>query len=439
MSQAMGTAWDGRAAMSVAAPDMLGRIALAVALVLCCLPYLVFGPIAAPSQVQPWAALLCWAFLVHRLLTATLRVTGFHLLVLCFALWFMLYVSEPGSVGLDYYLRRSASFVICWAILVAATYVSPSLLWRVLAFTLPLWTMFALLGFVSKGAYLAVTRPLVPTASGIIGGRGATSLAPEATDFGFTMAFMLLLTLVTRKALSRDGAVVPVWPVGLALFNVLLSQSGSGFFAVMVLGGLWYLTQRTAGRGRLWPRYLVVGLMVLAALFLIGTIPETGIRGVDLILLTLRSPTGLLDTTLSYRIVQNAVGILGMMDSHGLGYGAGAFLKLGGAIYARHDLGAFFGLTGYYATSVPLSFDGSPLAYFPVLFLEYGLIGLTFAVLLFRTVALSGISFRPLCLAMMFMTWVQSFPAAYPPFWLLIGLALNPGFWIAPARQGGVA
>ncbi|MEJ8631768.1 hypothetical protein P0F65_22320 [Sphingomonas sp. I4] len=151
MSQAMGTAWDGRAAMSVAAPDMLGRIALAVALVLCCLPYLVFGPIAAPSQVQPWAALLCWAFLVHRLLTATLRVTGFHLLVLCFALWFMLYVSEPGSVGLDYYLRRSASFVICWAILVAATYVSPSLLWRVLAFTLPLWTMFALLGFVSKG------------------------------------------------------------------------------------------------------------------------------------------------------------------------------------------------------------------------------------------------------------------------------------------------
>lgn len=413
--------------------DSISASLLAGAVVLCCLPYLVFGPIAAPSQVQPWAALLCWAFVVHRVLTSSLRINGFQLLVLAFALWFMLYVNDPGNVGLDYYLRRSASFVICWAIIVAAPYVSPILLWRVLTITLPLWSGFAVLGFVSKGLYLAITKPLVPTAQGVAGGRGATGLAPEATDFGFTMAFMVLLALITRKVLSDRGYKVPAWPIGLALFNVALSQSGSGFFAVIVLGGLFYLTREGAGsradiRGAVAFRLLAAGGVAGALVLTIGMAPETGVRGLDLVILSLRSPSGLLNTTLSYRIIHNAVGILGMIDSRLMGYGAGSFLKVGAQLYAQYDLGRFFGLTGYYAASVPLSFTGSPVAYFPVLFLEYGLAGLAFVLLLFRTVSLSALPYVPLALAMMFMTWVQSFPAAYPPFWLLIGLALNPGF-----------
>lgn len=61
------------------------------------------------------------------------------------------------------------------------------------------------------------------------------------------MAFMVLLALITRKVLSDRGYKVPAWPIGLALFNVALSQSGSGFFAVIVLGGLFYLTREGAG------------------------------------------------------------------------------------------------------------------------------------------------------------------------------------------------
>lgn len=403
---------------------------------MCCLPYIVFGPIAAPSQVQPWAALLCWAFVVHRLLTANLRIVGFQILVLVFAIWFLLYVYAPGDVGIDYYLRKSASFLICWSILVAAPYVSPFLLWRALRSTLPLWTGFALLGFVSKGVFLAITRPLVPTAIGVAGGRGATSLAPEATDFGFTMAFMMLLALITRKALIAEGHRPPIWPVVLAFINVALSKSGSGFFAVLVLGGLHYLTQSGRQHGAMLIRGLVFAGIAAALLLTIGSAPETGVRGLDLVILSLRSPAALMNTTLSYRIVHNVVGILGMIDSNLLGYGAGSFVKVGGDIYLAYNLGKVFGLVGYYAAAVPLSFSGSPLAYFPVLFLEYGLAGLLFVILLFRTVARSALLYTPLALAMMFMTWVQSFPAAYPPFWLLIGLSLNSRFRSAsPALQ----
>ncbi|WP_395396251.1 hypothetical protein WBP07_20330 (plasmid) [Novosphingobium sp. BL-8A] len=411
-----------------ASVDTIGTALLLAAVTMCCLPYIVFGPIAAPSQVQPWAALLCWAFTLHRLLTATLRIDGFQILVLIFAIWFLLYIYAPGEVGIDYYLRKSASFLICWSILVAAPYVSPVLLWRVLRISLSLWTGFALLGFVSKGAYLAITRPLVPTAIGVAGGRGATSLAPEATDFGFTMAFMVLLAVITRKALINEGYRPAVWPIAIAVFNVALSKSGSGFFAVLVLAGVHYLTQAGRPNGAMVARVLI-GVMVAAALLLtIGSAPETGVRGLDLVILSLRSPVALLNTTLSYRIIHNVVGVLGMIDSNLMGYGAGSFVKVGGDIYLAYNLGKVFGLVGYYAAAVPLSLSGSPLAYFPVLFLEYGLAGLLFVILLFRTVARSGLLFTPLALAMMFMTWVQSFPAAYPPFWLLIGLSLNQRF-----------
>jgi hypothetical protein len=428
--------WGGRYAGGVsalppepvAASDMLAVVLLGMAALLCCMPYIVFGPIAAPSQVQPWAALLGWAFLVQRLLARALRVSRFQLLMLGFALWFLLYVQAPGEVSLDYYLRKSASFLICWSLLVAMPYLSPALAWRALKVALPLWTAFGVLGLVSKGLYLAVTRSLVPTASGMLGGRGVTSLAPEATDYGFTMAFLLLLALIVRRVLqSHRAAPVEWWPVALAGVNVLLSQSGSGFFAAIVIVGVLYLT---AGGGGVHPaiRYLVAITTLLSVLLVIGAMPDTNVRGIDLLLLTLRDPHALLNTTMSYRIAHNAVGILGLLDSHLAGYGAGTFLKKGGDLYVQYQLGRTFGLTGYYATSVAMSFQGSPVAYFPVLFLEYGLVGLIYVLILFRAVGLSRMPYVAVALAMMFMTWVQSFPAAYPPFWMLVGLAFNPRF-----------
>ncbi|CAH0349665.1 MAG: hypothetical protein WA085_20580 [Sphingobium sp.] len=404
---------------------------LTIAALLCCLPYLVFGPLAAPSQVQPWAALVCWLFLAQRLLTQDLRINRLQMILAAFAFWFMVYVYRPDQVSLDYYFRRSASFLLSWGIVMAMQYLSPALLWRLLKITLPLWTAFGILGYVSTSLYFKITAPLVPTIVGVAGGRGTTSLAPEATDFGFTMAFMLLLCMVTRSALRNRGATVERWPLWLAVFNIALSQSGSGFFAAVAIGILYALVSQTgAGRAPVM-RYLGVG--AFAAVMLIGlsalaVLPETGIRGIDLMATALKSPEALFNTTFSYRVVHNYVGILGIIDSRFAGFGAGAFIAEGPRLYAEYGLGRLFGLTGWYATNVPATLSVSPTAFFPVILLEYGIVGLIYIVVLFRGVGISRIPYKPICIAMMFMTWAQSFPAAYPPFWLLVGLAMNPSF-----------
>lgn len=407
--------------------NLIGFGLLTAATFLCCMPYLVFGPIAAPSQVQPWAALLCWLFIVQRVLTQELRINNLHIMLGAFAVWFLLYVYQPGQVGLDYYLRKSASFLISWSIVIAMQYLRPDLLWRMLKITLPLWTLFGVLGYVSAPLYHLITSPLVPTVIGVAGGRGTSSLAPEATDFGFTMVFMLLIGLVTRHCLQRQGAQVKAWPIWLAIANIAMSKSGSGFFAAIAVGGLYYLTRPGQSANRA-ARYFLIGLVTTALIVTVGAMPETGVRGIDLLVLSLQTPQELINTTLSYRIVHNVVGVLGMLDSRLMGYGAGAFVNVGPHIYVDYDLGRFLGLTGWYGANAPLSLASSPVAFFPVILLEYGFAGLVYIFVLFRGVGLSRIPYKPLCLTMMFLTWLQSFPAAYPPFWLIVGLAMNPAF-----------
>lgn len=408
--------------------NVVSSALLMVAIFLCFQPYLVLGPLAAPSQVQPWAALVCWVFVVQRVLVAQLRFNIFHLLMLGFALWFMLYVYDPGQLGIAYYFRRSASFLISWSIILAMQYASPLALWRMLKITLPLWSGFAVLGYASHGLYFTITRKLVPTVVGVAGGRGTSSLAPEATDFGFTMAFMLLIAMVVRRALKHQGIDAERWPIWLALVNIGLSQSGSGFFAAVCIVALWQLTETERSVRGKWARYLLSALAALALVFTVGAMPPTGIRGIDLLLVALRSPQELFNTTFSYRAVHNTVGVIGMFDSDLLGYGAGAFLRVGPHIYADYDLGRLFGLKGWYAANVPETLSVSPVAFFPVILLEYGLPGLVYIALLFRGVGITQIHYKPICLAMLFMTWLQSFPAAYPPFWMIIGIAFNPAF-----------
>ena len=135
-----------------------------------------------------------------------------------------------------------------------------------------------------------------------------------------------------------------------------------------------------------------------------------------------------MNTTVSYRVVHNVVGILGMYDSSFIGYGAGAFLAEGPRIYNDYNLGSVFGLTGWYAANVPATLSQSPVAFFPVILLEYGAIGLIYIVLLFGFAARSRAPLKTASLVMLFTTWAQSFPAAWPLFWLLLGMMLGPNF-----------
>jgi hypothetical protein len=105
-------------------------LSLMVVMVACLLPYLNFGPLSAPSQVQPWAALLAWLWVGFRTLTSGLHISAVQFALLLFAVYFM--IDVYGGEGFDFsvYLRRSATFLLSAGIFLAAQYLTPATLWR---------------------------------------------------------------------------------------------------------------------------------------------------------------------------------------------------------------------------------------------------------------------------------------------------------------------
>lgn len=402
------------------------RITLSLVTVLCLLPYLNFGPLSVLSQVQPWAAIAAWLWVLGRTATLGMKVTMLQWALLVFGLWFMLYVYQGQGFDLSVYFRRSAAFLLSAGIFLAMQYIQPRTLWACLKFALPLWFGFAVLRYVAFSAYFAIVTPLVPTVieSDL---RGSSSLAPEATDFGFTMVFLLVLCLITRQRLLRQGLRAEWWPLALAIACAALSKSGIGFFGLtlVLVTVLWSRRSGTLGGSA---RYITFSVIASALLFLLRSLPLTGIRGLDLLSGAVREPLSLLNGTASYRLVHNAVGLLGLIDSHFRGYGAGAFLIEAPKVYVSHHLGTVFHLTGYYAINVPLTLSQSPVAFFAVLLLEYGAVGLAYIAMVFGFAARSRIPYKTTAVVMLAVAWAQSFPAAWPPFWLLLGLMMNPAF-----------
>jgi hypothetical protein len=348
--------------------------------------------------------------------------------------WFIVYVYRTDSFDYSYYFRKSSAFLLSSGIMLAAQYASPNQLWRALKIALPLWLLFAILGYASPSLYFAVVKPLIPTVIGVAGGRGTTSLAPEATDFGFTMAFMVLLVMLTRARLKAQGDRPARWPIFVAIASLILSKSGSGYGAGLVIAVLYALTGKGRSSGVRLLQWIGVGAAITIGFLVAQVAGTTNVRGLDLITLAVRSPASLLNTTLSYRIVHNVVGVLGAIDSNLLGFGSGAFLAKAPLLYEKYGLGYVFGLTGWYATNVPATLSVSPVAFFPVILMEYGVIGLIYIILVFRVVLTSRLPFRMICATMVFLTWVQSFPAAYPLLWVLLGISLNWAFQEPPAQ-----
>lgn len=411
------------------APERLSLegIGLAIVIFNCFLPYLNFGPISVPSQVQPWAALLAWIYVIFRAITMGIKVSPAQWVLLIFSAWFMLYVYEGQGFDITTYFRRSAAFLLSAGIFLTSRYLTPRRLWRLLKVTLVIWFAFAALRYVSSAAYFKIVTPLVPTVVDS-SERGSSSLAPEATDFGFTMAFMILLCMIARSRLKEQGERAELWPLMLAVGGAVLSKSGTGFFG-MALILMLHLADGSKIRGASkWLRYGLFAAAGVSAFFVLQSLPETGVRGVDLLSSTIRSPSDLVNETASYRIVHNLVGFFGFFDSKLMGFGAGSYDVVALQIYNRHNISAMLGLSGYYMSNMPQSLVSSPLAFFPVILLEFGIIGLVYIVYLFRFAATSRIPHKLVAVAMMFMTWAQSFPAAWPPFWVLLGLMMSPHF-----------
>jgi hypothetical protein len=395
-------------------------------MVMCCLPYLNLGPLSAPSQVQPWAALLAWLWVAGRALTTGLQVSGVQWLLLAFSLWFMVYVYGGEGFDLQTYFRRSAAFLLSAGIFLAGQYVTPATLWRALKLTLPLWLIFAQLRYTSPNLYFAIVTPLVPTVVNS-DARGSSSLAPEATDFGFTMAFMVLLCMIARRRLHEEGTRAEKWPLVVAVLATLLSQSGSGYIALALIGVIYLVTYPSARIGAS-ARIFVTAVIAVPTILVLDTMTSSGVRGIDLLSTAIQSPGELMNTTVSYRIAHSVVGYFGMLDSNLAGYGAGAFVNEATGVYYRHSVGNLLGLTGYYAEEIPAGLSNSPVSQFAVFMLDFGIVGIIYLFTLAVFTMRSHIPYKAIVAAMLVAAWFNSFPVGWPPFWILIGLMMSPHF-----------
>lgn len=394
-------------------------------------PYIKLGPIGLPTEVQAWSALLAWATMFILVAQKRLLVNRFHIVLLTFSFVFIIYIPFDGFIEIGQYLRKSISFILSASIAVVARYIYPSQALRVLKISAPVWLCFAILGQFAPGLYHQVVSPFVPGALGAFGDRGVTSLAPEATDFGFTMAYFWALTVLASIAShARGGPSAPYWLYAVIFLNIGLSRSGSGIMSIFALLVVYQFTvERRTGRTQISSKSLLITFAVIVALVtIIMFMPQTGIRGLDLMLILVQSPADLIQTTLSYRIVHNMVGVYGLVDSYLLGYGAGTFTVFGPELYSASNISETLGLQNWYMTNMLSTLRTSPLAIFPVIFFEYGIFGVLFVCFLFASVLNSGQPAKYVVAALLFLTWAQSFPAAYPLFWLLVGLHTNPHF-----------
>lgn len=411
---------------------------LVVIVALTLLPYLQFGPIGTPTEVQPWAALAAWAMVPFFLVSGRLQITRFTVIILAFSLLFLSFIPLTDEVDLGQYLRKAVAFLLSVSLMIVARYVTPSLIIGVLKPVTLLWLAFAVLGEINPRLYQDVVTPFVPGALGAYGDRGVTSLAPEATDFGFVMVYFWLLAMLgSASNHSSGGPQAPLWLYGAIFVCILLSRSATGVMGLAILLIVRIATYDTAsGKSHLSLRTFLImvsapAISVLFAQF----IPETGVRGIDLLVLSLQSPAELVHTTFSYRIAHNMVGICGMLDSNLLGHGAGTFTVSGIDVYHKYGIGDMLDVQGWYQFNIPHTLQISPLAIFPVIIFEYGVLGAIFLLYVFTNVLNSRIRVRFAVFVLLFLTWAQSFPVSFPLFWFLLGLIQNPFFLLPNASN----
>jgi hypothetical protein len=402
------------------------NLPLVAVMVACLLPYINIGPFSAPSQVQPWAGLLAWLWVASRVLTSGLRISAVQFLLILFATYFMINVYRGEGFDFSVYLRRSSAYLLSAGIFLATQYLTPATLWRALKLTIPIWLAFGALRYINSTIYYSVVTPLVPTVV-VSDLRGTASLAPEATDFGFTMVFVVVLCMITRRRLTQQGIQAEKWPLVAAVASVLMSLSGMGYLGLAVVGAVYVLTGPAGQFGRIG-RSLLAVVMAICTVTIISLLPSQTVRGIELLRLAIQDPVALMDTTTSYRVVHTVVGVLSVVDSGFWGYGAGSFGSEAAAVYHRHNLGDVFSLRGHYAANVPASLSATPSSQVAVILLEFGVVGALYLILIFGFAIRSRIPLKAVAIAVLLLAWLGSFPAAWPPFWVVIGIMMGPHF-----------
>ena len=382
-----------------------------------------------PSEVQPWAALLAWLVSFDLLLRgkfAKFRTSEW--LILAISIYFFCYVYMDADFDL-FFLKKSGAFFLSLGIYWVAARTQVHLLRRVLPLVVLTYFIFAVLQHVSVSYYVSIAAQLVPVRDVHVGERGAASLAPEAADFGFAAVYFIMLIIMLP---TSDPRHTKVFRRNFLLFLVAsscvaLSESGSGIIAGVIVTVL--ALPGVLGSIRWDKRFLLAIVvttgLVLAFVFIPRSLVEE-IRGLRLLYTAIEKPLELLETSFAHRFIHNVAGSLVLYDSYGFGFGGGSFVHVAPAVFYSYDLESVFDLNDWYSMTVPESMELQALGVLPLLMAEYGVIGLLLAVTVFGSVWKSMIPYKYAVLALLGMTWLQSFPASYPLFWLVAGLAHNP-------------
>lgn len=407
-----------------------------LACVLTLMPYLSPGRLL-PSQVQPWAALLAWAVVIvaslrGRRVQADMSVA----LMLLFTTMMLVYFPWDVPVDLADLVRKTIGIPLSIGLVILGQNIDRSTLRSAVWVAACAYLFGAILQYVSTSAYLSVVRPFVDVVNIQIGSRGAASFAPEATDLGFTMAFLLLIALLTYSSSDRRSRTAQAVLVVIILTTAALSQSGTGIIASIVVLSLWLVQRLSRAR-----KGLAIGALAVLAAILVYAVPsdEVTIRGFALLQTSLSDPSALLQTSFAHRIVHNLVAVIAFVSSAGLGFGAASFTVVAPEIYVNYRIPQALDLSSYYSAAVLETLGTNALSVTAQLLTEFGVVGLSLIALLVMRVARSRVRFKLAVGALLIFTWLQSFPAAYPPFWLLIGLVCNEDFTRRPpetSRKG---
>jgi hypothetical protein len=381
---------------------------------LCVLPY-VYIFFQFPGQVQPLAHFLSFLLLALTFrFKVNLSIT--EILIIAFSLFFIFYLYEYSVNHFTGSLRKSIGFLIGLPIYFVAKKISVNTLKRALIFAPVLYLFVAIIQMINLDFYLALGQLFFETRQSEIGLRGVASIAPEATDFGFICSYLLFLCYLIFAVSGPSKSLI--FSVSILVACLFLSGSASGIISLL----LWSFPIIFFGRKFFGRSLLLVLLLIILFNFL------ADIRGVGILYLALSNPESLLDTSFAHRATHNFVAFVGLFESEGFGYGSGAYTYVAPLLYDKFGLSYILGLNGHYTNAVYDTLNNHALSVFSQLTLEYGLFGLVYMLLIFYLAFKSSSAFKTPIVILMFLTWAQSFPSAFPLFWLILGISCNDNF-----------
>ena len=381
-----------------------------------------------PSEVQVFGSLAAFFAILYAAFSTGLRFKQQDFVFAAFALYFIFFIKFWATPDLGSYLRKSFSLLICFPIFFITKFVKVETILQALKIALAIYVVFILLEYANKDIYFTVARLFVPGALGAYEGRGLTSLAPEATDLGFTGAYLfLILRMVAYSQRINYRSLLMCY--GACIFIILSSASGSGYFTLAAFLSLELLSRISIRK----IIALVVTLITCLAI-IIFSVPDAlfeqlgTIRAIELATTLALNPNAIGETTLSYRMAHNLVGFYGMLESNFIGHGAGEFILGAQNTYYDYSVAEALGISGWYALNVPVTLTESPLAMTAVLMYEFGFVGILLVIFMIQVPYTNHVYAANRIALLIFLTLGQSFPLAYPPLYFLLGMCAHKAF-----------